>query len=292
MKFGFILPNFGDRIGPGELVEISKACEEEGFDSVWATDHIIMPVELREPYGQVLEPLVTISFVAAATRRLKVGTSILVLPQRNPILVAKQAATIDAFSGGRLILGFGAGWAEKEFGFLGADFKRRGRMMDESVRLIKKLWSDDMVSFEGEFFHVKDALFLPKPAHGNVPIWIAGNSRSAIERAIRLGDGWHPVGLDLKSYAAGAEMIRQSGKRLTLSMRMTTDLRKKREDSVAPSGERRTYFSGGAAEVRRSIDDYSRAGLEYPCIAILHPSAIEIMEDVRKFGRDVIRSYG
>lgn len=292
MKFGFILPNFGDRIGPGELVEISKACEEEGFDSVWATDHVIVPVELKEPYGRLLEPLITISFVAAATETLKVGTSSIVLAQRNPILVAKQAAAIDAFSGGRVILGFGAGWGEKEFGFLGADFKRRGRVMEESIAVMRSLWSDDVVNFEGKFFRVKDALFFPKPVQGRIPIWIAGNSERALDRAIRLGDGWHPVGLDLKGYATGAERIRDSGKRLTLSLRMPTDMRKKREETVAPSGERRTYFSGSPAEVRRSIDEYAGAGLEYPCIAIIHPTAKDILADVRTFGREVIRSYG
>lgn len=291
MKFGFILPNFGGKIWPRELVELAKGCEEEGFDSVWATDHIIMPAELREPYGQVLEPFVTVSFVAAATKRLRVGTSIIVLPQRNPILVAKQAAAVDAYSGGRLMLGFGVGWAEKEFGFLDADFGRRGRVMDESIGLIRKLWSDEIVNFEGEFFHLRDALFLPKPAQKRVPIWIGGNGRRSLERAIRLGDGWHPVGMSLKSFSAGVGRIRESGSKLTVSIRMNTDMRKKREDTVSASGERRTSFSGGPTGVRKALEEYAREGLEYPCVSILHPSLEEILEDVRSFGRDVIRSY-
>jgi alkanesulfonate monooxygenase SsuD/methylene tetrahydromethanopterin reductase-like flavin-dependent oxidoreductase (luciferase family) len=139
LKFGFVLPNYGDKIASGELVKISRVCEEEGFDSVWATDHVIMPTELREPYGQLLEPFVTLSFVAAATDKVKVGTSSVVLPQRNPILVAKQAAALDVFSGGRLILGLGIGWTEKEFGHLGADFRRRASIMDESIRLMRSL---------------------------------------------------------------------------------------------------------------------------------------------------------
>jgi len=291
MKFGFILPNFGDRIRPRELVEISKACEEEGFDSVWATDHVIMPTELREPYGQLLEPLVTLSFISASTEKLKVGTSILVLPQRNPIVVAKQAAALDAFSNGRLIMGFGAGWAEKEFGFLGADFRRRGSVMDESIELIRKLWTDKRVDFGGRFYKVQDAVFLPKPVQEKIPIWIAGNSRRAVRRAIRLGDGWHPTGIDLAGFKAGAEMIKDSGKKLTLSVRMGTDVRKKRPDAMAPSGERRTYFSGGPTEIRKSVDGYASMGLEYCCVSILHPSAREIMEDIRKFSDEVLRSY-
>jgi probable F420-dependent oxidoreductase len=291
MKFGFILPNYGDKISPAEVVELARVCEEEGFDSVWATDHVILPTELREPYGQLLEPLVTISFAASATTKMRVGTSIVVLPQRNPIIVAKQAAAIDAYSHGRLILGFGAGWAEKEFGFLGAEFKARGSVMDESIRLIRKLWSDEVVNFDGRYFHVKDALFFPKPSRGNIPIWIGGNGRRSLDRAIRLGDGWHPVGLDLKGFADGVRRIRESGKNLTVSVRMTTDMRKKREDTVSLTGERRSTFSGGATGVRKSLEDYARAGLEYPCVSILHPSVREIIADVRSFGKEVIRSY-
>ncbi len=292
MKFGFILPNFGDKIGAADLVKLSRVCEEEGFESVWATDHIIMPSELREPYGQVLEPIVTLSYIAAATERVRLGTSILVLPQRNPILVAKQAAALDVFSKGRVIMGFGLGWAEKEFGFLGSDFRHRAGVMRESINLIRKLWSDPAVNFEGKYFHVKDAIFLPKPAQERIPIWVAGNSDGAVRRAISLGDGWHPTGVDVSRYKAGSDMIAKSGKKLTHSIRVTVDVRKKREDSVAPSGERRTYISGGPAEIRRSIDAYASAGLEYLCAAILHPSADEMIADIKKFASEVVRSYG
>ncbi len=291
MKFGFVLPNFGDKIGAEDLVKMSQVCEEVGFDSVWATDHIIMPSELKEPYGRLLEPFITLSFAAAATEKLRVGTSSLVLPQRNPVLVAKQAAALDVFSKGRVILGFGLGWAEKEFGFLGADFRRRARVMDESIRLIRKLWSDEVVNFEGRYFRVKDAVFMPKPVQKTIPIWVAGNSDGAVQRAIRLGDGWHPVGLDIVHYREGAERIAKSGRKLTLSVRMTVDVRKKREDTVAPSGERRTSFSGSPAEIRGSVDSYASAGLEYCCVSILHPTAEEIIADVRKFSSDVMKSY-
>lgn len=126
---------------------MARVCEETGFDSVWATDHIVMPKEQREPYGQLLEPFVTLSYIAASTEKLRLGTSSIVLPQRNPVLVAKQAASLDVFSGGRVILGMGIGWAEKEFGYLGADFRRRASIMEEGVRLMRSLWSDETVSF-------------------------------------------------------------------------------------------------------------------------------------------------
>jgi probable F420-dependent oxidoreductase len=291
LKFGYILPNYGDKISPQELLEISAVCEETGFDSVWATDHIIMPTELREPYGQLVEPLTLLSYVAAKCEKLKVGTSCVVLPQRNPILVAKQAAALDVLSKGRVILGFGAGWAEKEFGFLDADFHGRGKVMDESIELMRKLWKDDVVNFEGEHFRVKDALFLPKPMNRGIPIWIGGNGSTAIRRVIERGDGWHPVGPDLADFASGAEKIREKKKDATLSLRMSTDVRKKRDVYIGANNEKRVAVSGTAAEIRSQIEAYEDAGLEYYCASMNHPAAADIVADLRKFSTEVIRSY-
>jgi probable F420-dependent oxidoreductase len=292
LKFGFVLPNYGDKISSGELLEIARVCEETGFDSVWATDHVIMPKEQREPYGQLLEPMVTLSFVAAATEKLKLGTSSIVLPQRNPILVAKQAAALDVFSGGRVILGMGIGWAEREFGYLGADFKKRASMMEESVRLMRALWAEETVNFQGKRFKVEDGIFLPKPVQGQIPIWIAGNSDGAVQRAIRIGDGWHPVGLDVERFRAGADAVAKSGKRVTLSLRVTVDVRKKRENLVGHDGEKRVSFSGSADEIRSSLEAYQMAGMNYCCASILHPSAADIVADIKKFGSEIISSYG
>jgi len=291
MRFGYVLPNYGDRIPPGQIVEISEVCEELGFDSVWATDHVIVPEELKEPYGELLEPLVTLSYIASATRRLRLGTSCIVLPQRNPILVAKQAATLDAFSGGRVILGLGVGWAEKEFRFLNADFEKRGKVMNESIALMKTLWREATVNFEGEFFRVRNAQFLPKPVNGGIPLWIGGNGPTAWRRAARYGDGWHPVGTEVSEFARGAGEIGRSGRDITLSLRMTTDVRKRRGAYVGPNKEKRVTVSGSSSEIRKQIDAYARAGLEYYCASINHPTAPEIIADLRRFSEEVVRSY-
>ena len=212
------------------------------------------------------------------------------MAQRNPILVAKQAAALDVFSGGRVILGFGAGWAEQEFGFLNADFAGRGKVMDESIRLMKALWKDDVVNFEGEHFHVKDALFLPKPVRKGIPVWIGGNGPLAVKRALRVGDGWHPVGVAPEDFSKGVETIRKSGRNMTLSLRMTTDVRKKREPYVF-NKEKRMVVSGSSSEIRSDIDRYAEEGLEYYCASINHPAAADIVADLRKFGSEVIASY-
>jgi probable F420-dependent oxidoreductase len=291
VKFGYILPNYGNKISAHQLVEISRVCEELGFDSVWATDHVVMPAELREPYGELLEPLITLASVAASTDRLRVGTSCIVLAQRNPVLLAKQAAALDVFSKGRLILGFGAGWAEPEFKFLNADFAKRGKVMDESIRLMKTLWRDDLIDFDGEFFHLKDALFFPKPVNRDIPVWIGGNGPTAIRRAVRLGDGWHPVGADVETFRAGADEIRRSKRDVTLSIRMTTDVRKKRAPYSGPNSEKRIAVSGSPAEIRKEIDAYADAGLEHYCASINHPSAQDIVADLKLFSSEVMRSY-
>jgi probable F420-dependent oxidoreductase len=291
MKFGYILPNYGDKISPKELLDIAGVCEEVGFDSVWATDHIIMPQELKEPYGQVLEPLTTLAYIASRNEKIKVGTSCIVLAQRNPILVAKQAAALDVLSGGRLILGLGAGWAEKEFEYLNADFENRGAVFDESIRLMRSLWTEDVVDFKGEFFEVGGALFLPKPMRRHVPIWIGGNGPISVRRAAKLGDGWHPVGIDVEEFIRGVGMIRDSGRDVAVSVRMTTDVRKKREPTVAPNGQKRIAVSGTAVEIRKEIDQYAGGGLEYYCASINHASAAEIVVDLRKFSAEVMKSY-
>ena len=291
MKFGYILPNYGDKITPEQLVEVSEVCEDAGFDSVWATDHIVMPTELREPYGELLEPLTTLAYIASKTERLKLGTSCIVLAQRNPVLVAKQAATLDVFSKGRVILGFGAGWAEKEFQYLNADFSKRGKVMDESIRLMKTLWKDDLVDFEGESFRVRGALFLPKPPKRDIPVWIGGNGPKAVRRPVRLGDGWPPVGPDVDDFRRGAEEIRMSGREVTLSVRMTTDVRKKRGLYVGADKEKRAAVSGSADEIRKEIDAYAEAGLQYYCASINHPASADIIADLKKFSSEVVSSY-
>ncbi|HUK80319.1 MAG TPA: LLM class flavin-dependent oxidoreductase [Nitrososphaerales archaeon] len=198
---------------------------------------------------------------------------------------------MDEFSKGRVILGVGAGWAEQEFRFLNADFERRGRVMDESVRLMKSLWRNDAVNFDGEFYHVKDAHFLPKPVRKDVPVWIGGNGQTAIRRAVRLGDGWHPVGVALEEFRKGAEEIRRSRNDATLSLRMTTDVRKKRPTYFGPNSERRVTVSGSPQELRKEMDAYFEAGLQYYCVAINHPVAADIEADLKLFSSEVMRSY-
>jgi probable F420-dependent oxidoreductase len=207
MEFGLHLPHVGPLATREGITAFAQLAEELGFDALWVSDHIVVPRSLDTPYPYsrdgsfpvspdvpLMEPLATLLFAAAVTERVKLGTTVLVIPMRNPIVTAKQLATLDVLSNGRLILGVGAGWMKEEFQMLGVPFERRGARTDEYIRLIKALWTEENPSFEGEFWQIKDVGFSPKPLQQpHPPIWTGGHSAPALRRAGRLSDGWHAV---------------------------------------------------------------------------------------------------
>lgn len=151
MHLGVILPNFGERSTPGAIRQIAEAAEQLGFDSVWATEHIIVGPEAVDPYGRVYAPLVTLGWIAGFTERIALGTSIVLAPLHHPIHLAKEAATLQELSGGRMLLGLGMGWHEDEYRFMGIPFRGRGRRGDEAIRLIRALWNGER-EFHGEIW--------------------------------------------------------------------------------------------------------------------------------------------
>jgi len=198
---GIILPNFDEHASPAGVRAVAEAAEELGFDSVWATEHIIVGPEAIEPYGRVLDPLCTLAWIAGYTERIGIGTSIVLAPLHHPMRLAKESATLQELSGGRFRLGVGVGWHEDEFRFMGIGFGDRGRRADEALRLIRGLWSGEQ-SFQGEYWSFEDATFAPLPS--SIPeIWIGGASSRAVRRARELGDAWHP------SRGVGPERVRE-----------------------------------------------------------------------------------
>jgi probable F420-dependent oxidoreductase len=190
VHLGVILPNYGANSSPAAIRRTAELAEELGYDSVWTTEHIIVGPEGVDPYGRVYDPLVTLAWIAGWTERIGLGTSIVLVPLHHPIHLAKEAATLQELSGGRLTLGFGMGWHEDEFRFMGVPFEGRGRRGDEAIRLMRALWSGER-DFEGEHwsFHAATSEPLPSPPP---EIWIGGSSPAAIRRARTLGDAWHP----------------------------------------------------------------------------------------------------
>ncbi len=190
MHLGVILPNFGEGSSPARIRRVAETAEELGFDSVWATEHIIVGPEAVDPYGRVFAPLVTLGWIAGFTERVALGTSIVLAPLHHPIHLAKEAATLQELSGGRLLLGLGMGWHEDEFRFMGVPFRGRGRRGDEAIRLMRALWMGER-EFHGENWSFENATFAPLP-DPTPEIWVAGGSAPALRRARELGDVWHP----------------------------------------------------------------------------------------------------
>jgi len=190
VHLGVILPNYGEASSPAGIRRVAEAAEELGFDSVWATEHIIVGPEAVDPYGRVFAPLVTLGWIAGFTKRVALGTSIVLAPLHHPIHLAKEAATLQELSRGRLLLGLGMGWHEDEFRFMGVPFRGRGRRGDEAIRLTQALWRGES-EFDGQSWSFENATFGPLP-DPTPEIWIAGGSAPALRRARELGDVWHP----------------------------------------------------------------------------------------------------
>ncbi len=207
MKFGLRYCNSGRYVDPARGVELVQAGEAAGFESAWTVEHTVVPANYTSTYpysasGKMAggvddvplpDPLIWMAFMAAATTSIRFATGVLIVPQHNPVLMAKQIGTLDHLSGGRVLLGIGVGWLREEFEALGASFEDRGRRTDEYVAAMRELWSSDAPTFHGEFVSFDSAYCLPQPVNGAVPIIVGGDTPIAARRAGRLGDGYFPA---------------------------------------------------------------------------------------------------
>lgn len=223
MEVGVIIPNAGPKAAPENLVATAKLAEELGYHSVWLTDHVALPerVDAYYPYRSHgrwdyppdtswMDPLLSLCWAAAACPGLKVGTSILVVPLRDPVLLAKQISTLDFLTGGRFILGIGAGWMEEEFEIVGEPFQRRGARVMEMVEIMRRFWSGETVEHHGEFYDIEHPCRMyPLPAQERVPIVWGGHSEYALRRVARMGDGWHPTQITLEQFREGLARLRE-----------------------------------------------------------------------------------
>jgi alkanesulfonate monooxygenase SsuD/methylene tetrahydromethanopterin reductase-like flavin-dependent oxidoreductase (luciferase family) len=196
LHLGLILPNYGDGLEAERLAAVAVAAEEAGFDSGWATDHLLVPEEHAPVYGSIAEALVSVGFLAGRTTRLELGVSALIVPARNPLVALKQLTSLDFLSGGRIVTAVAAGWMEGEFETLGAPFERRGRLMDEWLELAASVFRQmpGRVRFEGELLSVDGWLAPALVRPGGPELWVAGVSQATVRRAAKTGV-WHPVAL-------------------------------------------------------------------------------------------------
>jgi probable F420-dependent oxidoreductase len=284
MEFGCVFPNRGPMATPANLGRVAEKAEALGYDTVWFSDHIVIPTEVKsfypyDPSGKMpfnpsepyWEPLTVIGYVAGRTSRLRLGTSVLILPYRNPIVTAKMLATLDVLSNGRVTLGAGVGWMEEEFKAIGLDtYARRGAYSDECIRIFRELWTKDNPSFQGEFHQFSNIRCEPRPVQpGGLPIWIGGHTPQAIRRVARLGDGWQPLvqrpPADLPpaemqekiaQLRAFAQQVGRDPRRITLAMGSSIQF----TDGAATGP--RSLFTGTSAQIVDTLRRYQELGIQ------------------------------
>ena len=293
MKFGVCLTHYGREIRSAELVEAVTEIEDLGFDSIWVTDHVVIPEGVREAQfiyrEHMLEAFTVFSYLAAVSKRARLGSSIIVLAYRNPIVMAKMLASIDVLSGGRVIFGAAAGYMEGEFDALGARFEERGDVSDEYLRVIREIWTHDRTSFSGRYFNFDGIYTSPRPVQQpGPPIWIGGRSKRAMRRAVELGDGWHPIGLSAeqmkegRAYMAGLCERRGIARVPAMSLRANLLVDGVSEPAGPHAGRAgNTPFRGDPSRIRGRVAEFEEAGVEHIVLdmaTLSHPSFLRTLE--------------
>ena len=309
VTFGTSLPSRGDMAGPDQLRSVAQRAEDLGYDHVWVSDHIILPknvasfypyatdgVPTFKPDEPYYEPLAALNFIAGCTKKVRLGTHVLIIPYRNPILTAKILSTLDVLSEGRVILGAGVGWMEEEFQAMGLDtYKERGAVTDEYLQIYKELWTKDDASFQGKFYQISDTGFEPKPIQKpHPPVWIGGHSGPAVRRAAKFGDGWMPIGLRPPAILEPEELAEKIAQ-----LRKLTVAAGRPEDAVAltfstgvifndQSDRSRAWMQGNPEQIASDLQQYQSLGVSNFIINFQGRTVPELQENMERFSREVI----
>lgn len=269
MKLSVEFPSVAYREGPAMVAKLAKAIEDIGYDQLDMFDHVLMgyptdtrPAPMYPPQMPIMEALMTLSYVAAVTERIGLGTEVLVLPQRQPTLVAKQISTLDSLSGGRVRLGVGVGWQASEYEALQENFSNRGKRMDEAIQILRAYWRDERIDFDGEHYQIDAMAMEPKPPQGaKLPIWIGGNVPRALQRVGELGDGWLATAIEdiavasrcVEKIAGYAEAVGRDPNEIGLQMML----------DVPPRDEAGKQFYTNPDNVLRRATLVKEAGFEW-----------------------------
>lgn len=268
MRSGLILPSLGAGVGPAELVKAARRAEELGYANLWVAERLLYPVALRSAYPaspdgslpafykHALTPIEALTFVASQTSRIGLGTSVLLMPLHNPVMLARQVATLDVLSGGRARLGLGQGWSLDELEAGGGAAGQRGARADEYLRVLEAIWTTDPAEFAGEHYSLPKSILQPKPVQKpRPPVYMAGYVPSALRRVGRLADGWMPSGVPLAATGPMMDQVRREARAagrdpeaLELVIWAFVDLRDR------PLGEGRPDFAGAMEEIARDVE--------------------------------------
>ena len=301
MDFGCHLPVFGPMATRDNLLAFARRAEVLGYDSLWVSDHVVVPTAIasRYPYNAsgrlfiaadaaLIEPLTALTFVAAVTERARLGTSVLVLPHRHPLLAAKMLACLDHLSGGRVVVGAGIGWMREEIEMLGAPFARRAAWSEEAIAVMRACWRGGRAAYRGEFFAFDEVGAYPRPARGDIPIWIGGHTAPALRRAAALGDGWHAAGATPAEVAPALATLREAcarqGRRLedlAISVRLGLAFRDR------PAGPDRTQLHGTPDEIVETLGAYRALGVGTVILDTRYRDLDDLIGIYERFARDV-----
>jgi probable F420-dependent oxidoreductase len=299
MQFGLSLPHFRQVASPEAIRRVAQRAEQLGYDGIWVSDHIVIPHSAADRFGSMFyEPLTVLGFAAACTSKIRLGTTVLILPYRNPLVTAKVLSTLDVLSGGRVTAGVGVGWTEDEFKALGVAFQERGALSDEYLAAFEALWTQEKPAFRGQYVRFENIAFAPKPAQKpHIPIWIGGNSKRAIRRAVALGDGWHPTRPLVEDVKAGVAYLQEvCGQRgrdprsLLIAVRQPL----KFYDGAEAMVKRRPLL-GSTQKIIDDIGQYRDAGVQYCMLdtfysapELAHETVESMFETIERFAADVM----
>jgi probable F420-dependent oxidoreductase len=275
MTYGVVFTGYGPMADPEKLRRLARKADQLGFDSLWLYDHVTFPARIPETYGKIvftpetpfLDPLATLSFLAAETKQIRLGTGILLAALRHPLLVAKSVSTLDHLSGGRAILGVGLGWIAEEFEALGVPFRQRVGRLRESVEILRGIWANGKFGYQGRYYSFPEMTSFPMPLQeGGPPIWFGAFAEPALKRAAELGDGWFgaggPVDKVIKRLSRVREFARERGKNhFALGVSAEPDISPEVAEQFRQAGATHinlTYTSGETSEIESQLESAAR----------------------------------
>lgn len=288
MDYGLILPTLGDDATREGIEAAGEIAERLGFTDIWTTDHLLVDASAAEDYGTIFEAVTTLAYLAGRTSRVRLGASVIVVPMRNAVVLAKELATIDNLSRGRLIAGVGVGWSRPEFANVGVSdrFEVRGAYTEETIRLWRHLWSGADWPFHGRFHTFDDYVFGPLPEQGAVPIWIGGRQEAALRRAGRLADTYHSSAASPAAFAPRIPIIRAAAEEAGRPMPgLSARVRVRLASSAPVEGY---AMQGTPDEVAAEIRAFSALGVTHLALAFAAHDPDGLAREAEAFVREAV----
>jgi len=294
MKFGIWIPNCRHLATPEIIRGSAVRAEQLGYDSVWVSDHVVVPNANIKNFGEtIFDPLVTLGVIAGATSRVRLGTTVLIVPYRNAVVTAKMVSSLDALSGGRVILGIGAGWVAAESAMLGVPFAERGPMTDEYLEAMQELWTKDAPSFKGKYTRFSELTFEPKPVQKpHPPVWVGGHSKAALRRAVQFGAAWHPINRSPEELKAGraelARLCQARGRAVPPALTLRNDVRILGPGQTAPASTHGgRVIAGEPARLVEQIAELADCGVGHLVLEFLASDGPELDGQMATFAERV-----